>query len=561
MEKIGRRCVMPANPLRAFSTRATRQSEPIPASDQVANSAGGHAWPVNDWTRLRRFLILGVDGDSYYARAQELVRDNAEAVLRCAALDGRRTVDEIVAISEEGRNPRQQPVQFALAICASADDPETRAYALSAVARVCRTGTQLFLFAGYAEQFRGWGRGLRRAIADWYLDRDVDSLALQLVKYQRREGWTHRDLLRLAKPRPERDSARDVALGWAVGKLDGELPEHAPALLHAHAAAQRATSPAETAALITDHQLPWEAVSSAHLRDPAVWIASLPTMGLGALVRNLGRMTAIEAITPGSDSVRVVVDRLGNVDAIRRARIHPIQILSALLTYRNGRGVRGRLAWEPVPAIIDALDAAFYASFATVDASGTRMLAALDVSGSMGHGSIAGVPGLTPRLGSAAMVAVALATEPEVHTVAFTSAGRRAWSAPSERKRFSVPDGIAPLPISTRQRLDDIVKTVSGLPFGGTDCALPMLYALDRRLEIDTFIIYTDSETWAGDIHPAQALARYRERTGIPARLIVVGMVSNGFSIADPQDGGMLDVVGFDTAAPQVMADFAAGRI
>jgi 60 kDa SS-A/Ro ribonucleoprotein len=45
------------------------------------------------------------------------------------------------------------------------------------------------------------------------------------------------------------------------------------------------------------------------------------------------------------------------------------------------------------------------------------------------------------------------------------------------------------------------------------------------------------------------------------AKLIVVGMVSNGFSIADPNDAGMLDVVGFDTSAPAVMADFSAGRI
>jgi len=117
------------------------------------------------------------------------------------------------------------------------------------------------------------------------------------------------------------------------------------------------------------------------------------------------------------------------------------------------------------------------------------------------------------------------------------------------------------LGLSSRQRLDDIIATVSGLPHGGTDCALPMLYALDRGLSIDTFVIYTDSETWAGDMHPSQALRRYRERTGIAARLIVVGMVSNGFTIADPDDPGMLDVVGFDTAAPQVMADFAAGRL
>jgi 60 kDa SS-A/Ro ribonucleoprotein len=46
---------------------------------------------------------------------------------------------------------------------------------------------------------------------------------------------------------------------------------------------------------------------------------------------------------------------------------------------------------------------------------------------------------------------------------------------------------------------------------------------------------------------------------GIPARLVVVGMASNGFSIASPADGGMLDVVGFDTATPQVIADFGVG--
>jgi len=45
---------------------------------------------------------------------------------------------------------------------------------------------------------------------------------------------------------------------------------------------------------------------------------------------------------------------------------------------------------------------------------------------------------------------------------------------------------------------------------------------------------------------------------GIGAKLIVVGMVSSGFSIADPDGAGMLDVVGFDTAVPQLMSHFAA---
>ncbi len=115
---------------------------------------------------------------------------------------------------------------------------------------------------------------------------------------------------------------------------------------------------------------------------------------------------------------------------------------------------------------------------------------------------------------------------------------------------------LTELTISPKWRLDRVVKAVANLSFGGTDCAQPMLWALEKRIEIDTFVVYTDSETWAGQIHPAQALREYRQRTGIPAKLVVVGMVSNGFSIADPNDAGMLDVVGFDTATPSVISDF-----
>lgn len=549
------------HPLRWFSTRTTPQHQPIPGTDQARNHAGGFAWAVDDWTRLRRFLILGVDGPTYYASERELVKENAKTVLRCIALDGKRTVDEIVEISVAGRNPKQQPVVFALAACTAAADDETRAYALAALPKVCRTGTQLFLFAGFVEQFRGWGRGLRRAIGAWYTDRDADALAYQLVKYQQREGWSHRDLLRLAKPQPERDTPTDIALRYAVGKAEGELPDDAPALLRAHRAALAAATPTETAQLAADTRLPWEALQSEHLRSPEVWNALIPTMGLGALVRNLGRMTTNGTLVAGNAAVDAVLARLSDGGAIRSARLHPIGVLTALLTYRAGRGARGQTTWAPVTSIVDALDAAFYAAFGNVEAAGARTLLALDVSGSMSGGYVGGVIGLTPRLASAAMAAVTLATEPQVETVAFTAVGKGAWASSNGEYHPQLRSGIAPLALSTRQRLDDIVASVSGLQFGGTDCSLPMLYALDKGIAVDHFVVYTDSETWAGTIHPAQALRQYRERTGIAAKLTVVGMVSNGFTIADPSDAGMLDVVGFDSAAPQLMADFAAGRL
>jgi 60 kDa SS-A/Ro ribonucleoprotein len=279
-----------------------------------------------------------------------------------------------------------------------------------------------------------------------------------------------------------------------------------------------------------------------------------------ALVRNLATMTRVGVIAPSSAGNARAVAQLGDVERIRRARVHPIAVLTALRTYASGRGVRGRSTWQPVREIVDALDAAFYASFGNVEPAGTRLLLALDVSRSMGMGSVADVPGLTPREASAALALVTAATEKEYEIVGFF-AGRGGYRKHGRQAFAGRVDGLTPLAISPRQRLNDAVLEVSGLPFGGTDTALPMLYALGNEREVDTFVIYTDSETWAGDIHPVQALRDYRLASDIDARLVVVDMVSNGFSIADPADPGMLDVVGFDTATPQLISDFARGAL
>jgi 60 kDa SS-A/Ro ribonucleoprotein len=197
--------------LKRFGTRRVPQSAPIPGSGQVPNSAGGHVWAVDDWARLRRFLILGTEGGSYYASESTLTRENADALGRCLAEDGPRTVAEIVRVSDEGRAPKNDPAIFALATAAGSSDEATRKAALEALPRVCRTGTHLFRFATFVEGFRGWGRSLRRAVGRWYAARSAESLAYQAVKYRQREGVTHRDLLRLAHP-AERVSAGNPQL-------------------------------------------------------------------------------------------------------------------------------------------------------------------------------------------------------------------------------------------------------------------------------------------------------------------------------------------------------------
>lgn len=523
-----------------FSRQRTPQSMAIPGTNQVANSAGGFAWAVDEWARLDRFLVLGSEGGTYYIGEQRLTLQNAAAVEQCIAQDGPRVVARIVEISTAGRAPKNDPALFALAMCAGLGDDATRKAALNALPAVARIGTHLFHFLAYVELFRGWGRSLRRAVAMWYDGMPTERLAYQAIKYQQRDGWSHRDALRLAHPRTE-NAQRNAIYHWITQGWPavGSDPHPDPVLrkLWAFERAKRVAKEAEIIELIKHYDLPWEAIPTQWLASTKVWRELLPTLPMTALIRNLARMTANGSISPLNQIGRTIEQRLTDQEQLRKARIHPIAVLSALHTYNRGKGARGKLTWQPVQSIVDALDQAFYLSFGNVQPTGKRIVLALDVSGSMGWGEIAGVPGLTPRVASAAMAMVTASVEQQVTTVAFAHTMKR-------------------INISPRQRLDDIIAAIDRIGFGGTDCALPMIWARKNGIKADAFIIYTDNETWHGKVHPAQALQEYRRRMEIPAKLIVVGMVSTGFSIADPNDGGMLDVVGFDAATPQLMADF-----
>jgi 60 kDa SS-A/Ro ribonucleoprotein len=545
---------MAINYAKLFNRRATPQSQPILGSTQVRNSGGGYSWQVDDWTRLDRFLILGAEGGTYYIAERDLVKQNHDALIRCIKADGVRVVNRIVEISDAGRAPKNDPAIFALALVAAHGDAQAKAHAFANLGKVCRIGTHLFHFAEYVNAMRGWGRGLRKAVARWYLDREPDELALQVVKYQQRDSWSHGDLLRLAHPEPV-GREHQAILRWVLTgansleartvkrRVNGAEREswyapvgHLPKLIEAFEQAKRATSAREIVKLIADFELPREAIPTQWLNEVSVWDALLQRMPMTAMIRNLGKMTSLGLLKPFSDAKKLVLRKLKDETALKRARIHPLAVLVAQKIYAQGHGDKGALKWSPVSAVVDALDAAFYATFQNVEPCCKPVLLALDVSGSMEGSMIAGSC-LTAREGSAAMALVTAATEAEYHIMAFSN-------------------HFVPVNISPRMRLDDVVKRISGLPFDGTDCALPMVWAREHKLNVAGFVTYTDSETWAGHIHPAQALRQYRSEFVGDAKAVVVGMTSNGFTIADPNDRGMLDVVGFDTSAPAVIADF-----
>jgi 60 kDa SS-A/Ro ribonucleoprotein len=552
-----------------FNRRITPQSQPIPGSNQVRNSGGGFAWEVDDWTRLDRFLILGAEGGTYYITERDLVKQNHEAIVRCIKADGVRAVNRIIEISDAGRAPKNDPAIFALALAVTHGDAQAKAHAFANLNKVCRIGTHLFHFAEYVNAMRGWGRGLRNAVGDWYVYRDADDLARQAVKYQQRDGWSHGDLLRLAHPKapsPRHESVFRWLLAGANSLGEREVKRKVrgqdrvakygavgalPRLIEAFEQAKRASGAGEIVKLINEFDLPREAIPTQWLNEVVVWEALLERMPISAMIRNLGKMTSLGLLAPFSEAKKLIVRKLRDETALKRARIHPLAVLVAQKIYGQGHGDKGALKWSPVSAVVDTLDEAFYATFQNVEPCNKPALLALDVSGSMAASMIAGSC-ISAREGSAAMALITAATEPEFEIIGF--------SAPAQGRYGGMhgggEPGITRVNLSPRMRLADVIKRIEAIPMGGTDCALPMVWAARNKLNVSAFITYTDSETWAGNIHPAQALRQYRDEFIGDAKAVVVGMTSNGFTLADPNDRGMLDVVGFDTTVPAVIADF-----
>jgi 60 kDa SS-A/Ro ribonucleoprotein len=511
-------------------------------ADQVKNNAGGFVFGITPLQRLDRFLIIGSQGGTYYQGERDITKENTDSIIALIKANGKAVVNRVVEISQAGRAKNNDYAIYAMALVMKHGDDATKAYAKDKVQLVCRTGTHLFHFVAFANGVRGWGRSLKSAVQTWYNSKTTDQLAYQVVKYKQRDGWSHRDVLRLAHVNPGQEPARQSLYKYLVKGSDalakGDL---VPPLLVAVEQAKTA-SKGQLIQLITDYNLTHEMIPNEMKNEADVWAAMLPKMGLQALIRNLNKMTALDMIKPLSSASRLVMEKLGNEATLRQERMHPMSLLIAMRQYAKGHGDKGSLTWTPDRQILVALEQAFYASFQHVEPTGLNYFLGLDISGSMGS-AIPGAPQISCAEGAAVMAMATVKKEPYTLVMGFARQ-------------------MVELKISASDSLDAVLKETRKHNFGTTDCAAPMVHALQQRLDVDVFSIYTDNETYAGKIHPFQAMKGYRNGMNKPeAKLIVCGMTVSNFSIADPSDAGMLDVVGFDSATPRFISEFSAGRL
>lgn len=514
----------------------TPQSQAIPGreAEMSKNSAGGFTFVLDQWGVLDRFLMLGSESAGYYVGQKETTAQSFDTVKACVKADGLRVVNRALEYSLAGRAPKNDPAVVAIALAAVFGDGATQQAAYDALPRISRTGTWLFMFVSILDSMGKWNAAAKRGVAKWYTSKDMDKLALQLLKYQSRNGWSHRDVLRLAHVKPSSDIQGNL-FRYAVGK-ELELGAAVPQLLVDFEYLKKADNRDAVLRLIEGNDaLTWEMVPSVFLKDQDVLFALVKNMGLTAVIRKLGALSAHGVISPMSAGSKMVISKLTDAEQLRKQRVHPITLLQALKQYQAGHGEKGSLTWKPDQRVVDALNDAFYAAFDVQEKTDDNYLVGVDCSGSMFGAKVNGSPNLTAADVAGVMALAVVKNQPNY------------WIGGFNTK-------MGELKISPSMRLDVVLKVIRDFSWGGTDCALPMLHAAQHKMDVDKFVTITDNETWAGAIQPVQALRDYRQKFNRPTKSIVIGTSVSEFTIADPKDSGMLDIAGFDSAAPQLIA-------
>ena len=471
-------------------------------------------------------------------------------------------VDLIYKVSTEDRACKQTPTLYALAICARSNDPSTKAAAYKILSSVCRIPTHLFEFVKYCEKesgvTTGWGRAQRVAIGKWYNEKDPKMLAYLVTKYKKRRGWSHRDVVRLAHVKSKNKKIKMV-LKYVVTNMESanieytfnKSDEDVKAFLEGVESAKKCTNEEdidELCRLIDEHQLVREHVPTELLASKDIWDLLFRKMPMMAMLRSLGKMSSLELLKSESFEEGLVVEKLRNMDILKSARIHPFSLLVALMQYKTGHGNKGKLSWDVNTTVTEALEKAFYKAFQFVTPTKKRYLLAVDDSTFMRKSSVIGSSNITAFEASLAMVLLTARTEAKCEVITFSQEYTK-------------------LDIKKDDTLDSVLKKCDGIERmerSDTDFSMPMKYAKEHNKNFDVFIVYTDLDTSTrrSIIPPAEALREYRQYAEIyDARLIVVGMVSNGFTVADPDDPFMMDIVGFDTEAPKAMMNFVNGMI
>jgi len=529
-----------------FFTQKTKtpQTQPIPGreAEMIQGRSGGWMFKAGIWKMLRRCLLIGTAKSTYYAGKRELTEDFVEVVRQAIAENPRRVAEEILYASD-GRAINNSAPILALVLLSMGEERDAKQAFQEIFPQVIRTASHFYEWLSYTKSLRGFGTVIREVGTAWLSREDVKGLAYQLLKYQQRQGFTHRDVLRLFHVKPPTEDHRQlfewVVKGWQ--ELPAEIPSAALAQIWWYEWLKRHPDQARKA--IAKGRLTHEMAAPIGKMDQAAWQKLFKEMPIGAMLRNLGSLTELGVLrakaVANCDRIEAV---LNNQARLRKGRIHPIDVLKALKTYQSGgRLGRSQKTWNPVDRIVDILEKALELSFDIAEPTGKVFMHAVDVSSSM-SGCLVDSVGLSCCEIATTMALVTAKAEKNYMIRGFATDFRD-------------------LDISRKDTFSSAIRKASNQNFGGTDASVAYNWMSQKKFKADVVCFWTDSESWAGSRHPSQALAEYRRKVNSNIKAVYITLAPYGITLVDPNDPLSWDLAGFDPGTPRLIQMLATGEL
>jgi 60 kDa SS-A/Ro ribonucleoprotein len=560
---------------------------------------------------ILRLLILGSSENKYDPRNKGLSVDNIKYIkTQITSGHGEEICNIVRDVYKEGRAPKQDATMMVIGLICRAEDVNIRKMGLQLLENF-KTISHLYSWKKFhasienhatGQKSKGFGRAVKRQINDWILSYrgKPQDLAYQITKYMAREGWSFKNILQCTHVKTgtgddrifeEKEGTQpkhkskvnkntspptelDLVLRYAVNGYEAMVKLARPNLLttkvyeyltgvHTAMKMSMIHNKDLLIELIYTHKLTREQIPTWGLVDKEVLSALLMNknktrvaMPLTALLRNLGNLTIHDVLNENDKTtLDLVIKHLLHPNTIKFSKIHPVSVLTAWFTYRNGIGNRGHNSWYPVLDIVQTLEKMFYLSFSNVEPTGKRICFLIDGSGSMGAQS--SCEGITCAESAALLAMIFTRCE----TTSEISPDHSFYIFTSNSSKYNYNNSTTGLTdvsdvIDADADFNKVLGACQRSDWGTTDISIGILEALKYKRKYDAFVVITDNDVNSG-IKPSEAMKHYRVGMKMPnTKLAVVATLGTDYTIADPNDPLMMDMVGFDSHGPKILQDF-----
>ena len=430
-----------------------------PVAD-ARNEAGGPAYALSPAHALAQYAVTGTFHHTFYATDEQQLEKVADLA---SAVSPELVAKTAVYCRKHGRMKdvpaflvawlAVRDVSLMLRVFPRVIDDARMMRSFVAIVRSGVTGRKSF------------GSAPKRALREWFASRSPETIFRQSIG----QSPSMSDVIKMVRPPPrndkgEADAVREALYGYLIGKnVDcSKLPPLTQAF-EAWKKNDREPLP----------DVPFEMLTALPLRAEH-WTELAKKMTFSQLRQNLNTLYRHGIFTDAA-MVDLVAERLSDVEAVKRSRTLPYQLLAAY-----------RAVEKSMPqGIVDALARSVEHAVANVPEVAGSVALCPDVSGSM-HSPVVAVRRGTASSKVRCIDVAALAT------AALLRKNDRATVLP-----FS--DDVVPLPRSLNA-LDSVVtnaELLSSLPSGGTSCAAPLRWLNARGEAPDLVVFVSDNQSWA----------------------------------------------------------------